>query len=68
MKLAIRDMEIRGAGNILGAEQSGHIADVGYELYVRLLSQAVEELKLGEPIQEQRAGAPRSPADRIDSA
>ncbi|MFO7899153.1 MAG: transcription-repair coupling factor [Planctomycetota bacterium] len=44
-KLAMRDLEIRGAGNILGAEQSGHIAAVGYELYCRLLEQAVRELK-----------------------
>ncbi len=44
-KLAMRDLEIRGAGNILGAEQSGHIAAVGYDLYCRLLEQAVRELK-----------------------
>ena len=48
----MRDMEIRGAGNILGAEQSGHIADVGYELYIRLLAQAVEEVKSGRPAQD----------------
>ncbi|MBX3069591.1 MAG: transcription-repair coupling factor [Thermomicrobiales bacterium] len=52
LKLAMRDMEIRGAGNILGAEQSGHIAEVGYELYLRLLSQAVEEIKAGHPISD----------------
>ncbi len=44
-KIAMRDLEIRGAGNILGAEQSGHIAVVGYEMYCRLLEQAVHELK-----------------------
>jgi transcription-repair coupling factor (superfamily II helicase) len=44
-KLAMRDLEIRGAGNILGREQSGHIAAVGYDLYCRLLEQAVRELK-----------------------
>jgi transcription-repair coupling factor (superfamily II helicase) len=44
-KLAMRDLEIRGAGNILGSEQSGHIAAVGYDLYCRLLEQAVRELK-----------------------
>jgi transcription-repair coupling factor (superfamily II helicase) len=43
-------MEIRGAGNILGAEQSGHIAAIGYELYIRLLAQAVEEARSGQPI------------------
>jgi transcription-repair coupling factor (superfamily II helicase) len=50
LRVAMRDMEIRGAGNILGAEQSGHIAAIGYELYLRLLAQAVEEVKSGRPI------------------
>ena len=44
-KIAMRDLEIRGAGNILGAEQSGHISAVGYELYNRLLEEAILELK-----------------------
>jgi transcription-repair coupling factor (superfamily II helicase) len=52
LRLAMRDMEIRGAGNILGAEQSGHIAAVGYELYIRLLTQAVEEIRSGAPRHE----------------
>ncbi len=43
--LAMRDLEIRGAGNLLGTQQSGHIATVGYELYCRLLEQAVRRLK-----------------------
>lgn len=43
--LAMRDLEIRGAGNILGTEQSGHIAVVGYELYCQLLEHAVRRLK-----------------------
>lgn len=43
--LAMRDLEIRGAGNILGVEQSGHIATVGYELYCQLLEQAVRRLQ-----------------------
>jgi transcription-repair coupling factor (superfamily II helicase) len=43
--IAMRDLEIRGAGNILGTEQSGHIAAVGYELYCTLLEQAVREMK-----------------------
>ncbi|MEZ6241799.1 MAG: transcription-repair coupling factor [Phycisphaerales bacterium] len=43
-KIAMRDLEIRGAGNLLGAEQSGHIAAVGYEMYCRLLDRAVHEL------------------------
>ena len=52
MRVAMRDMEIRGAGNILGAEQSGHIAAIGYDLYIRLLAQAVEEVRNGRPIGE----------------
>jgi transcription-repair coupling factor (superfamily II helicase) len=55
MRVALRDMEIRGAGNILGAEQSGHIAEVGFELYIRLLSQAVEEVRAGRPFADQAA-------------
>ena len=44
-KIAMRDLEIRGAGNILGTEQSGHISQVGYELYCQLLENAVRRLK-----------------------
>jgi transcription-repair coupling factor (superfamily II helicase) len=44
-KIALRDLEIRGAGNILGTQQSGHIAAVGYEMYCQLLENAVSELK-----------------------
>src|SRR5205085_5714959 len=44
-KIALRDLEIRGAGNILGNQQSGHIAAVGYELYCQLLENAVRRLK-----------------------
>jgi len=54
LRVAMRDMEIRGAGNILGAEQSGHIAAIGYELYIRLLAQAVEEARSGQPIVDGR--------------
>jgi transcription-repair coupling factor (superfamily II helicase) len=43
--IAMRDLELRGAGNILGTQQSGHIATVGYELYCELLEQAVRRLK-----------------------
>lgn len=50
-KIAMRDLEIRGAGNILGTEQHGHIASVGYELYCRLLELAVRKTK-HEPIEE----------------
>jgi transcription-repair coupling factor (superfamily II helicase) len=44
-KLALRDLEIRGAGNLLGAQQHGHIAAVGFDLYSKLLAEAVRELK-----------------------
>ncbi len=44
-QIALRDLEIRGAGNLLGAEQSGHMAAVGFDLYVKLLGEAVERLK-----------------------
>ena len=44
-KIAMRDLEIRGAGNLLGTGQSGHIAAVGYDLYCKLVKEAVEELK-----------------------
>ncbi|MFM8634470.1 MAG: transcription-repair coupling factor [Planctomycetia bacterium] len=47
--LAMRDLEIRGAGNLLGTQQSGHIATVGYELYCKLLEQAVRGLKALPP-------------------
>jgi transcription-repair coupling factor (superfamily II helicase) len=50
-KIAMRDLEIRGAGNILGAEQSGHIAAIGYELYCQLLENAVRALKNQPPRQ-----------------
>jgi transcription-repair coupling factor (superfamily II helicase) len=50
-KIAMRDLEIRGAGNLLGADQSGHIAAVGYDLYVQMVSEAVSELK-GETLRE----------------
>ncbi|GAB3159625.1 transcription-repair coupling factor [Microbispora hainanensis] len=45
MYVAMKDLEIRGAGNILGAEQSGHIAGVGFDLYVRMMAEAVQEQK-----------------------
>ncbi len=51
-RIAMRDLEIRGAGNILGAEQSGYIHAVGYDLYSQLLSEAVEELKGEQSIDE----------------
>ena len=53
-KIAMRDLEIRGAGNLLGTQQSGHIAAIGFDLYCQLLKQSVSKLK-GEPA-----------ADRVD--
>ncbi len=50
-RIAMRDLEIRGAGNLLGAEQHGHMDSIGYELYCKLLDEAVRELK-GEEIVE----------------
>ena len=50
-KIAMRDLEIRGAGNLLGTGQSGHIAAVGYDLYCQMVTEAVAELK-GEPVRE----------------
>ena len=47
-KIAMRDLEIRGAGNLLGESQSGHIAAVGYDLYCQMVTEAVSEMK-GEP-------------------
>ncbi len=47
-RIAMRDLELRGAGNLLGSEQSGHIAGIGFELYCQLLKQSVARLK-GEP-------------------
>jgi transcription-repair coupling factor (superfamily II helicase) len=74
-RIALRDLEIRGAGNILGAEQSGHIQMVGYQMYCELLANAVKQMK-GEPVEiiptanvdlGFAAYIPRSyiPADRI---
>ena len=47
--IAMRDLEIRGAGNLLGVKQSGHIAALGFDLYCQLLAEAVEELKASSP-------------------
>jgi transcription-repair coupling factor (superfamily II helicase) len=60
MAVAMKDLEIRGAGNILGAEQSGHIAGVGFDLYVRLVGEAVDAFRRhagAEPAEDDEAPA-----------
>ncbi|WP_425310053.1 transcription-repair coupling factor [Ammonicoccus fulvus] len=54
MQIAMKDLEIRGAGNLLGGEQSGHIADVGFDLYIRLVGEAVADFRSDgtEPVAE----------------
>lgn len=56
-KIAMRDLEIRGAGNVLGAEQSGHMMNVGYDLYLKLLEEAVLEEKGEKPRQRTECAA-----------
>ncbi|HEX3908696.1 MAG TPA: transcription-repair coupling factor [Mycobacteriales bacterium] len=60
MQVAMKDLEIRGAGNLLGGEQSGHIAAVGFDLYVRLVGEAVAEFKgeRGEEVADVRVELP----------
>jgi transcription-repair coupling factor (superfamily II helicase) len=53
LRLAMRDLEIRGAGNILGVQQSGHIGAVGFDLYCRLMEETIRELK-GERVEEEK--------------
>ena len=59
-KIAMRDLEIRGAGNLLGAEQSGHIAAVGFDAYARILQESVRELQ--RPARRAGGGAADRPA------
>lgn len=56
-KIAMRDLEIRGAGNLLGAEQSGHMISVGYDMYLRLLEEAVLEQRGETPEEEKNCTA-----------
>jgi len=58
--ISVKDLELRGAGNVLGAQQSGHIAAIGYDMYCRLLKLTIERLQSGESIESMTAGnAPR---------
>ena len=71
-RVAMRDLEIRGAGNLLGDEQSGHVAAVGFELYCQMLEDATEELRAGDragrgPRPRTRAGSRRARRRRIRS-
>ena len=56
-RVAMRDLEIRGAGNLLGDEQSGHVAAVGFELYCQMLEDAAEALRAGADLTRERAAA-----------
>jgi transcription-repair coupling factor (superfamily II helicase) len=51
LSIALRDLEIRGAGNILGADQSGHVASVGFEAYAQLMREAIDEFRGGKPME-----------------
>lgn len=65
MAVALKDLEIRGAGNVLGAEQSGHVAGVGFDLYVRLVGEAVEAYRAAAD--GKTVATPEEPKDvRID--
>ncbi|CAM4204575.1 Transcription-repair-coupling factor [Mycobacterium basiliense] len=65
MAVALKDLEIRGAGNVLGVEQSGHVAGVGFDLYVRLVGEAVEAYRAAAD--GQTVTSPEEPKDvRID--
>src|SRR5205807_1250086 len=70
--IAMRDLEIRGAGDLLGAEQSGHVAALGFELYVEMLHEAVAELSgqrrpAAKPVRiDARAGRDGAEALKID--
>jgi transcription-repair coupling factor (superfamily II helicase) len=54
-QIALRDLEIRGAGNLLGAEQSGHIAAIGFDLYTQMLAESVESMKAAHEQREPEA-------------
>ena len=72
MAIAMKDLEIRGAGNLLGGEQSGHIAEVGFDLYIRLVGEAVADFRgeATEPEPEMKIELPidaHLPTDYIES-
>ena len=53
-RIAMRDLEIRGAGNILGAQQHGHMEAVGYDMYLKILAETIDEEKTGAPVKEKK--------------
>ena len=65
-RIAMRDLEIRGAGNLLGSAQSGHIREVGLDLYGQLLKEAVDELKLGGEGDDSTGGALMADLPRVE--
>ena len=72
MQVALKDLELRGAGNLLGAEQAGHIAGVGFDLYLRMIGEAVatfrgEEVESGQELRLELPLDARIPEDYIDS-
>ena len=66
--LAMQDLDIRGAGNMLGAEQSGFIADLGYETYQRILNEAVEELREELALNDENGDASLNDANGANAA
>ena len=66
-KIAMRDLEIRGAGNLLGAEQSGHMLSVGYDMYLKLLEEAVNEAQ-GNAVREPECSADLNVTASIDKS
>ena len=62
-RIAMRDLELRGAGDLLGSEQSGHVAAVGFELYVEMLDEAVEAMRAGEDAEAAAESEVRIDAD-----
>ncbi len=67
-KIAMRDLEIRGAGNLLGAAQSGHMLSVGYDMYLKLLEEAVLEERGEKPVEEVNCTADLDVTANIDKA
>ena len=65
-QIALRDLEIRGAGNVLGNEQSGHIASVGFDMYSKLVAEAVDALKQTLAPEVPRGPAPLPPSPSVD--